>query len=143
MKNFVKCLLPCLLLISGCVYKMPGDRGFFGHESEDRTNAYIKEMNARGWNPHREIEGDWLDGPKASTILPTIYVTALPQGCADEGAVGACAKLDMVADTCQPYVIRSLDRERMACLERHEIKGHCSGKHHAKNSVASSSCGPK
>ncbi len=141
MKNLLNLLLLALVL-SGCVYPMPGDRGFFGHESEDRINAQIKAMNARGWNPNREIAGDWFDGPKASKILPTIYVTKLPDGCIAENAGGACSELNMVADTCQPYVVRSLDRDRMTCLERHEIKGHCSGKHHAKNSVASSSCGP-
>lgn len=130
------------LLLSGCIYSMPGDRGLFGHESEDAMNAYIKMMNARGWNPHREVSGDWFDGPRANTVLPVKYVPQLPKGCIDHGAGNGCAEINMVADTCQPYVLDYLPQEKKDCAAKHEIEGHCAGKHHRKNSMAASSCGP-
>ncbi len=136
MKRLLWCVL-AVVVVAACASSdtppKPEGVSWFDHVFGE-TSVPLNERNV------------WWDGPKASKVLPFVYVAALPPSCTDTHNSAGCAVLDVLADTCTPYikVTPDMPHARRVCAELHEGKeGHCGGKYHANTGPATTSCGPR
>lgn len=83
----------------------------------------------------------WTKVREPAKQLPYIYVETLP--CANERGMPkmGCAVINILANTCQPYIKASLRGTDLAGAKLHE-SAHCQGWDHADTVAAASSHGP-